>query len=167
MSDNEDTPQNSNDDEVVVFENDTEEAISNLKEASDTKPITESNNKFNNDVSNLIQKKKDEEKKEQQVLEKIGELCKDKTNKISDIRAELESIQNPVILVKARELVKQFENDVQVEKNEIKSLEDKLKDITIDKFEEFEMEVESIKPYADNKKVFEDLDTSMKKEKMN
>ena len=160
ITDTEDTQENS-DEEV---KNDTEKAISNLKEASDTKPITESNNKFNNDVSDLIQKKKDEEKEEQQFLEKIGELCKDKTNKISDIRAELESIQNPVILGKARELVKKFENDVQVEKNKIKSLEDKLKDITIDKFEEFEMEVENIKPYyADNKEVFEDLDTSMKK----
>ena len=48
MSDNEDTPQNSDDDEVVVFEDDAQEAISNLKTASNTETITESNNEFNN-----------------------------------------------------------------------------------------------------------------------
>ena len=39
----------------------------------------------------------------------ISLMCKDKTKKISDIQAELESIQNPVILGKGNELVKNFE----------------------------------------------------------
>ena len=105
-------------------------------------------------------------KQAREVLEKIRTLCFNRKNTIKDIEPKLGSSdisKFPEIHDDAKNLFKKFENDVQEQENKIKSLEDELKDITIDKFEEFEMEVERIKPYADNKKVFEDLDTSMKK----
>jgi hypothetical protein len=177
ISENESVISQSDNEEVVLHLDDKDEDeilddvgenILNLEKASgiDLTKDEESLKEIEKKIATAKAAEDDAQKKAKEVLGEIKRLCDDRTNTIEGIKAELKSSdisKIPIIHKEAKELFKDFEIKVQEQENEIEVLEEKLKDVTINKFEEFELEVENIKPYADNESSLEALDKAMKK----
>ena len=155
----------------------TQQIVDNLEGKTtdlveETKKTEELTQKLDTAENERRKREEEEERRKKEEAKEFSntviQMCNNRSSTIKLIKSKVDELNDELKpFVNFEELndeIDKFENDVQEQKNKIKSLEEKLNELrTEDDFEEFEKELENIKPYADNKSFLEDLETAMKK----